>query len=60
MAVAHHTHTEAATKADVSDKFGELRAEIAELRGRVDLLTWVVGIGFTALITLSAIFRYVG
>ena len=81
MALADHTHPEAATKADISDRFGDLRtefrglrtefaglrtefgnlkAEVAELRGRVDLLTWVVGIGFTALIAMSAVFRYVG
>lgn len=88
MALADHTHPEAATKADISDRFGDLRrefrglrtefaglrtefaglrtefgnlkAEVAELRGRVDLLTWVVGIGFTALIATSAVFRYVG
>ena len=60
MAVASHTHPEAATRVEVSDKFGELKAEIAELRGHVALLTWVVGLGFTALITMSAVFRYVG
>ncbi len=60
MALANHTHPEAATKAEVADKFGDLKAEIAELRGRVDLLTWMVGMGFTALIALSAVFRYVG
>ncbi len=60
MAVVSHTHPEAATRVEVSDKFGDLKAEIAELRGRVDLLTWVVGIGFTALIAVSAVFRYVG
>ena len=60
MTVANHAHPEAATKAEVSDKFGDLKAEMAELRGRVDLLTWVVGLGFTALIAMSAVFRYVG
>lgn len=67
MAIADHSHPEAATKTEFSDKFGELKdefwslkAEVAELRGRVDLLTWVVGMGFVALIAMSAVFRYVG
>ncbi len=33
MAVANHTHPEAATKAEVSDTFGELRGDFRELRG---------------------------
>ena len=41
-------------------KFGELKAEIAELRGRVATLVWVVGGGFAAVIAASAIFRYLG
>ena len=41
-------------------KFGELKAEIAELRGRVTTLVWVVGGGFAAVIAASAIFRYLG
>ena len=60
MALADHSHPETATKSEVSDKFGELKAEIAELRGRVDLLTWIVGMGFTALMAMLAVFRYVG
>ena len=49
-----------ATKAEPESKFGELRAEIAELRGRVTALVWVVGLGFAAVIAASAIFRYLG
>ena len=49
-----------ATKAELESKFGELRAEIAELRGRVTALVWVVGLGFAAVIAASAIFRYLG
>ena len=41
-------------------KFGELKAEIAELRGRGATLVWVVGGGFAAVIAASAIFRYLG
>ena len=42
------------------DRFGELKAEIAELRGRVTTLVWVVGGGFAAVIAASAVFRYLG
>ena len=49
-----------ATKAELENKFGELKAEIAELRGRVTTLVWVVGMGFAAVIAASAIFRYLG
>ena len=41
-------------------KFGELKAEIAELHGRVTALVRVVGLGFAAVIAASAIFRYLG
>ena len=43
-----------------ADHFGELKAEIAELRGRVTALVRVVGLGFAAVIAASAIFRYLG
>ena len=43
-----HTHPELATK----DQYAELKADLAEVRGKVDLLVWVMGAGFTALLAL--------
>ena len=60
MAVGHLPPEHYATKAELESKFGELKAEIAELRGRVTTLVWVVGGGFAAVIAASAIFRYLG
>ena len=45
---------------EAAERFGELKAEIAGLRGELVGLRWVVSIGFTLLIALSIIFRYVG
>ena len=43
-----HTHQEYATK----DQFADLKADVAEIRGTVRLLVWVMGAGFTALLAL--------
>ena len=47
--------------AEHPDTFGELKAEFAELRGRVDMLLWavgaaiaVMGLGFSAVIGILA------
>ena len=49
-----------AREAEALDMVREVRAEIAAIRGRVDRLIWGTGIGFTAVIAMSAVFRYVG
>ncbi len=46
--------------AQSSDMFRELRAEIAAVRGRVELVTWMSGVGVVATVAMSAVFRYVG
>ncbi len=38
----------------------EVRAEIVEVRRRVDRLIWGTGIGFVAVAAIWAMFRYVG
>lgn len=43
-----HTHSELATK----DEYADLKADIAEIRGKVSILVWVMGAGFTALLAL--------
>lgn len=43
-----HTHAELAT----TDQYAELKADVAEVRGKVSLLVWVMGAGFTALLAL--------
>ena len=43
-----HTHRELATK----DQYAELKADVAEIRGTVRLMVWVMGAGFTALLAL--------
>ncbi len=43
-----HTHPELATK----DQYAELKADVAEVRGTVRLMVWVMGAGFTALLAL--------
>ena len=48
------------TNADALDTLGEVKAEIAEVRRRVDPLIWGTGLGFAATIVLLAVFRYVG
>ena len=45
---------------EAAERFGELKAEIAGLRGELVGLRWVVSIGFTLLIAFSIVFRYVG
>ena len=42
------------------DMFREVKAEIAAVRGRVELVTWMFGAGVVATIAISAVFRYVG
>lgn len=42
------------------DMFGELKAEIVGVRARVELVTWMFGVGVVATIAISAVFRYVG
>lgn len=46
--------------AQPADMFSELKAEIAAARGRVELVTWLFGVGVVATIAMSAVFRYVG
>ncbi len=46
--VDNHTHPELATK----DAYADLKADVAEIRGTVRLLVWVMGAGFTALLAL--------
>ena len=46
--------------AQPADMFRELKAEIASVRGRVELVTWLFGGGVVATITMSAVFRYAG
>ena len=46
--LAEHTHPELATK----DEYADLKADIAEIRGKVSILVWVMGAGFTALLAL--------
>ena len=43
-----HTHPDLATK----DEYADLKADIAEVRGKVSILVWVMGAGFTALLAL--------
>ena len=43
-----HTHPELATK----DQYAELKADVAEVRGTVRLMVWVMCAGFTALLAL--------
>ena len=43
-----HTHPALATK----DQFADLKADLGEVRGKVSLLVWVTGAGFTALLAL--------
>ena len=38
-----------ATKADIADAKADMKAEIAALAARVQLLHWITGIGFTVL-----------
>ena len=42
------------------DMLRELKAEIAAVRGRVELVTWMFGVGVVATIAMAAVFRYVG
>ena len=44
----NHTHPELATK----DEYADLKADVAEIRGTVRLMVWVMGAGFTALLAL--------
>ena len=44
-----HSHPELATK----DQYAELKADVAEVRGPVRLMVWVMGAGFTALLALD-------
>ena len=44
----NHPHQEYATK----DQFADLKADVAEIRGTVRLMVWVMGAGFTALLAL--------
>ncbi|MCY3647400.1 MAG: HalX domain-containing protein [Chloroflexi bacterium] len=46
--LSDHTHPELATK----DQYAELKADVAEVRGTVRLMVWVMGAGFTALLAL--------
>jgi hypothetical protein len=46
--VDNHTHPELATK----DEYANLKADVAEIRGTVRLMVWVMGAGFTALLAL--------
>ena len=46
--VDDHTDQEYATK----DQFAGLKADVAEIRGTVRLMVWVMGAGFTALLAL--------
>lgn len=43
-----------------ADTFGELKAEIATVRGRLDRLIWGTALGFAGTVAVSAAFRYVG
>ena len=43
-----HTHPDLATR----DEYADLKADIAEVRGKVSILVWVMGAGFTALLAL--------
>ncbi len=43
-----HIHGELATK----DQYADLKADVAEVRGTVRLMVWVMGAGFTALLAL--------
>lgn len=44
----NHTRPEFATK----DEYADLKADVAEIRGTVRLMVWVMGAGFTALLAL--------
>ena len=48
------------TSADALDTLGEVKAEIAEVRRRVDPLIWGTGFGFVAVAAMWVVFRYVG
>ncbi len=43
-----HIRRELATK----DQYADLKADVAEVRGTVRLMVWVMGAGFTALLAL--------
>ena len=43
-----HSHPDLSTK----DQFADLKADLGEVRGKVSLLVWVMGAGFTALLAL--------
>ena len=43
-----HSHPDLATK----DQFADLQADLGGVRGKVSLLVWVMGAGFTALLAL--------
>ncbi|MCY4391655.1 MAG: hypothetical protein OXE43_06330 [Chloroflexi bacterium] len=42
------------------DTLGEVRAEVAAIRRRVDLLIWGFPLGCAVVIATSAVFRYLG
>ncbi len=46
--MAEHSHPDLATK----DQFADLKADLGEVRGKVSLLAWVMGAGFTALLAV--------
>lgn len=46
--------------AQAPDMFRELKTEIAAVRGRVELVTWLFGVGVVATVAMSVVFRYVG
>lgn len=46
-----HRHPELATK----DQFADLKADMGELRGKMSLMVWVMGAGFTALLALYGV-----
>ena len=43
-----HSHPDLATK----DQFADLKADLGGVRGKVSLLAWVMGAGFTALLAV--------
>ena len=48
ISLDNHAHPELATK----DEYADLKADVAEIRGTVRLMVWVMGAGFTALLAL--------
>lgn len=62
-AMYEHVATKAdlqATRADLHQEIGEVKVDLAALRGEVRSLRWTMGLGFTALAILVALVGILG